>query len=122
MEVAVVHSAIPAHADRLVALLGDTSLPAISISNMQIELSATNQMLGKLSTCRFEAVNAVTVKNVGAAERQYREFCRLLDYRKPGVEVGQYTEAEAFALTTRKPVEEPVANLLPAEQTEWSTQ
>ena len=29
---------------------------------------------------------------------QYKEFCRLRDYRKPGVEVPQHTEAEAFAL------------------------
>lgn len=29
---------------------------------------------------------------------QYQEFCRLRDYRKPGVEVPLYTEAEAFAL------------------------
>jgi hypothetical protein len=29
---------------------------------------------------------------------QYQEFCRLRDYRKPGVEVSQHTEAEAFAL------------------------
>ena len=28
---------------------------------------------------------------------QYKEFCRLRDYRKPGVEVPQHTEAEAFA-------------------------
>lgn len=31
---------------------------------------------------------------------QYKEFCRLRDYRKPGAEVPQYTEAEAFALAT----------------------
>ena len=29
---------------------------------------------------------------------QYKEFCRLRDYRKPGVDVPQHTEAEAFAL------------------------
>ena len=33
---------------------------------------------------------------------QYKEFCRLRDYRKPGAEVPQYTEAEAFALATNK--------------------
>lgn len=33
---------------------------------------------------------------------QYKEFCRLRDYRKPGAEVPQYTEAEAFALATAK--------------------
>ena len=33
---------------------------------------------------------------------QYKEFCRLRDYRKPGAEVPQYTEAEAFALATDK--------------------
>ena len=32
---------------------------------------------------------------------QYTEFCRLRDYRKPGAEVPQYTEAEAFALAVR---------------------
>lgn len=29
---------------------------------------------------------------------QYKEFCRLRDYRKHGAEVPQRTEAEAFAL------------------------
>ena len=29
---------------------------------------------------------------------QYKEFCRLRDYRQPGAEVPQHTEAEAFAL------------------------
>lgn len=29
---------------------------------------------------------------------QYKEFCRLRDFRKPGVEVCEYTEAEAFAM------------------------
>ena len=33
---------------------------------------------------------------------KYSEFCRLRDYRKPGAEVPQYTEAEAFALATSK--------------------
>ncbi len=28
---------------------------------------------------------------------QYQEFCRLRDYRQPGAEVPQHTEAEAFA-------------------------
>lgn len=32
---------------------------------------------------------------------QYTEFCRLRDYRKPGAEVPQYTEAEAFALAVQ---------------------
>ncbi|PMQ18462.1 hypothetical protein JaAD80_00700 [Janthinobacterium sp. AD80] len=32
---------------------------------------------------------------------QYREFCRLRDYRKPGVEVPHHTEAEAFALAVQ---------------------
>lgn len=40
---------------------------------------------------------------------QYREFCRLRDYRKPGVEVCQYTEAEAFALATNKHEEQSVS-------------
>lgn len=30
----------------------------------------------------------------------YTEFCRLRDYRMPGVEVCKYTESEAFALAT----------------------
>ncbi|WP_035820919.1 hypothetical protein [Janthinobacterium sp. RA13] len=34
---------------------------------------------------------------------QYKEFCRLRDYRKPGVEAPQYTEAEAFSLATGQP-------------------
>jgi hypothetical protein len=29
---------------------------------------------------------------------QYKEFCRLRDYRQSGAEVPQHTEAEAFAL------------------------
>ena len=29
---------------------------------------------------------------------KYKEFCRLRDYRQPGAEVPQHTEAEAFAL------------------------
>lgn len=29
---------------------------------------------------------------------EYKEFCRLRDFRKPGVEVCEYTEAEAFAM------------------------
>lgn len=33
---------------------------------------------------------------------QYKEFCRLRDYRKPGVEVPHHTEAEAFALATSR--------------------
>lgn len=31
---------------------------------------------------------------------EYKEFCRLRDYRKPGAEICQHTEAEAFALAT----------------------
>ncbi|UQV45049.1 hypothetical protein KIV45_25530 [Janthinobacterium lividum] len=32
---------------------------------------------------------------------QYKEFCRLRDYRKPGAEVPHHTEAEAFALAAQ---------------------
>lgn len=32
----------------------------------------------------------------------YKEFCQLRDYRKPGAEVCQYTESEAFAMATSK--------------------
>jgi len=32
---------------------------------------------------------------------QYKEFCRLRDYRKPGAEVPHHTEAEAFALAVQ---------------------
>ncbi|MDN2717804.1 hypothetical protein [Janthinobacterium sp. SUN120] len=32
---------------------------------------------------------------------KYKEFCRLRDYRKPGVEVPHHTEAEAFALAAQ---------------------
>lgn len=31
---------------------------------------------------------------------QYKEFCRLRDYRKHGAEVCRHTEAEAFAIAT----------------------
>lgn len=31
---------------------------------------------------------------------QYKEFCRLRDYRKPGAEVTYHKEAEAFAMAT----------------------
>ena len=34
-------------------------------------------------------------------DANYKEFCRLRDYRKPGAEVPQYTEAEAFALAVQ---------------------
>ena len=33
---------------------------------------------------------------------QYKEFCQLRDYRKPGAEVTRYTEAEAFALAAAR--------------------
>ena len=33
-------------------------------------------------------------------EANYKQFCRLRDYRKPGAEVCQHTEAEAFAIAT----------------------
>lgn len=33
---------------------------------------------------------------------QYKEFCRLRDYRKPGAEVCRHTEAEAFAMATNE--------------------
>lgn len=33
-------------------------------------------------------------------EANYKQFCRLRDYRKPGAEVCQHTEAEAFAMAT----------------------
>ena len=36
-----------------------------------------------------------------AEESNYKEFCRLRDHRKPGAEVPQYTEAEAFALAVQ---------------------
>ncbi|KKO65340.1 hypothetical protein VM94_00875 [Janthinobacterium sp. KBS0711] len=35
-------------------------------------------------------------------EANYKQFCRLRDYRKPGTEVPLYTEAEAFVLATEK--------------------
>ncbi|MBW3513048.1 hypothetical protein [Janthinobacterium sp. NKUCC06_STL] len=40
-----------------------------------------------------------------AEEADYKEFCRLRDYRKPGAEVPQYTEAEAFALAIQTDAE-----------------
>lgn len=40
-------------------------------------------------------------RNVTEKKDQYREFCRLRDYRKPGVEVPHHTEAEAFALAVQ---------------------
>lgn len=98
-------SALAAHADKLAAMITDASMPALSIRNMRIELEAAQHALGKLAASRFEAVNALAAKNAGAAGSQYREFCRLRDYRKPGVEVCQHTEAEAFALATGPYVE-----------------
>lgn len=120
MEAAVLDSALAAHADKLAAMMADSSMSALSTRNMRIELEAAQHALGKLAASRLEAVNALDVKGAGQAGKQYKEFCRLRDYRKPGVEVGQYTEAEAFALATCKPVENSVANLISAEQTEWS--
>ncbi|OEZ98789.1 hypothetical protein DUPY_29690 [Duganella phyllosphaerae] len=113
MEVAVLHAAVAAHADRLSTLLADAGLPELSVSNMRIELSATQQALRKLSASRFEAVNALDAKNVSAAESQYREFCRLRDYRKPGVEVCQHTEAEAFTLATGQRIERQSISAVP---------
>jgi len=34
---------------------------------------------------------------------QYKEFCRLRDYRAPGAEACTHTEAEAFALANKPP-------------------
>lgn len=114
MEVAVLHAALAAHADRLTTLLADAGLPELSVSNMRIELSATRQALRKLSASRFEAVNALAAKNISAAGSRYREFCRLRDYRKPGVEVCQHTEAEAFALATGQRIERQSVSAAPA--------
>lgn len=42
---------------------------------------------------------------------QYKEFCTLRDYRKPGAEVCHYTEAEAFAKATSEGVTRELAVL-----------
>ena len=60
---------------------------------------------GKASTARQLGQYGQCVSCVRqAASTQmdpYKEFCRLRDYRKPGAEVPQYTEAEAFALAVQ---------------------
>lgn len=52
---------------------------------------------------------------------RYKEFCRLRDYRKPGMEVCHYTEAEAFALANRDPFQDLVTTVLPTNQIIGST-
>lgn len=42
---------------------------------------------------------------------QYKEFCALRDYRKPGAEVCQHTEAEAFAMATSEGVARELADM-----------
>jgi len=42
---------------------------------------------------------------------QYKEFCALRDYRKPGAEVCQHTEAEAFAMARSEGVTRELAVL-----------
>ena len=39
-----------------------------------------------------------SAKSEGNYMDQYKEFCRLRDFRKPGMEACEYTEAEAFAM------------------------
>lgn len=120
MEVAVLHSALVLQVDKLTAMQRDHSLPGISLSNMRIEWDATQQALGKLAASRFEAVNAVAVKDADAEASRYKEFCRLRDYRKPGVEVCRYTEAEAFTLATRKPLKAAMEKIISKKQDRWS--
>ncbi|WP_193317389.1 hypothetical protein [Janthinobacterium violaceinigrum] len=61
---------------------------------------------GKASTARQLAQHGQCVsclRQVATMQTDaYKDFCRLRDYRKPGAEVPKYTEAEAFALATRK--------------------
>lgn len=108
MEAAVLDSALAAHADKLASMMTDTSMPALSIRNMRIELEAAQHALGKLAASRFEAVNTLDVRGIGQAGNRYKEFCRLRDYRKPGVEVCQHTEAEAFALATSEDIKKKI--------------
>lgn len=42
---------------------------------------------------------------------QYKEFCALRDYRKPGADVCQHTEAKAFAMATSEGVTRELAVL-----------
>lgn len=43
---------------------------------------------------------------------KYKEFCALRDYRKPGAEVCQHTEAKAFAMATSECVSRELAVLV----------
>ena len=55
--------------------------------------------------------SAVTLLQKANNMDQYREFCVLRDYRKPGAEVCQHTEAEAFAMATSEGVTRELAVL-----------
>lgn len=68
--------------------------------------ASTARQLGQYGRC-VSCMRQVTATQTDA----YKEFCRLRDYRKPGVEAPQYTEAEAFALATS-----PVAGWGPAQK------
>ena len=62
MEAAILDSALATNADKLAAMITDTSMPARGIRNMRIELEAAKQALGKLAASRFEAVIALHVR------------------------------------------------------------
>ena len=55
--------------------------------------------------------SAVTLLQKTNNMNQYKEFCALRDYRKPGAEVCQHTEAEAFAMATGEGVTRELAVL-----------
>ena len=99
--------------------LANQAAPAFSLIRKRCTCgkARTPRQLGQYGRCVTCARQAPSTQT-----DTYKEFCRLRDYRKPGAEVCQYTEAEAFAVATRKAVEEAVANVLPAEQTEWNMQ
>mgnify|MGYP001599091130 CR=1 FL=1 len=61
-------------------------------------VSMSDKQRRKLFFGQFNQSTEAQTNHMG----EYKEFCRLRDYRKPGAEVPQYTEAEAFALATKK--------------------
>ena len=54
---------------------------------------------------------AVTLPQKTNNMDRYQEFCALRDYRKPGAEVCQHTEAEAFAMATSEGVARALADM-----------
>ena len=69
-----------------VSAIACSSIFSLSKRNHSMPLTETNH--------RPRSVSKYSVEKMD----QYKEFCRLRDYRKPGAEVCRHTEAEAFSM------------------------